>query len=315
MLNDFATDVQAGLWATPKYLSSQYFYDEIGSELFRQIMNLEEYYLTRCEFEILTKHQADIADIFQESATEFDLIEFGAGDGTKTKILLNALLQRKLDFRYMPIDISITALHHLETDLRRQLPNLQVEGICAAYEAGLLELAERSDRPKVVLFLGSNIGNFSEYAANSFLYAIRSYLNVGDKLLIGFDLKKEPEIILSAYHDRQNVTRDFNLNLLRRINRELGGDFNLNNFGHFPLYHPEIGAAMSYLVSRVPQKVHIKAIGETYTFEAWESIHTEVSYKYSPTQIAEMAENVGFHEIAQYYDSSKYFCDVLWEKE
>ncbi|UII32929.1 L-histidine N(alpha)-methyltransferase [Fulvivirga ulvae] len=311
VITQFAQDVLSGLSATPKTLSSKYFYDENGDRIFQEIMNLEEYYLTRCEYEILETHQQQILDLFIGGTSKFNLVEFGAGDGYKTKVLLECFLNAKVDFRYRPIDISGNVLQILETSLEEEFPSLKVEGIQNEYMKALRELENGGTR-NVVLFLGSNIGNFRQSQAISFLKGLYEGLNDGDLLFIGFDLKKDPQVILNAYNDKRGVTRDFNFNLLTRINRELKGNFDLSAFRHFPTYDPLTGTTTSYLISTKSQTVEI--MDTTITFDAWEPIHMEISQKYGMKDIESLASQVGFDIVRNFYDSRRYFVNSVWRK-
>ncbi|MEQ9167590.1 MAG: L-histidine N(alpha)-methyltransferase, partial [Fulvivirga sp.] len=228
-MNQFATDVIEGLSSNPKRLPSKYFYDHKGDALFQQIMALDEYYLTRTEYTILDLYKAQILAHFQPDSKAFNLIEFGAGDGYKTKVLLRHFINKNADFRYMPIDISGNVLEQLETSLKAELPALNVTPVCNHYFKALEELKEEKER-NVILFLGSNIGNFTEEQADSFLKGLYDALKPDDILFIGFDLKKDPKVILDAYNDKQGVTAAFNFNLLDRINNEMGGNFNTSQF-------------------------------------------------------------------------------------
>ena len=230
MKAQFLADVDAGLSKTQKSLPSKYFYDKKGDALFMQIMALPEYYLTRAEMEIFKQHsQQMIASFGVEKQIHFELIELGAGDGSKTKKLLKALLEQDYQFDYMPIDISSNALEHLQSKLLSGLPKLSIIPTLGDYFEKLSEL-KHSHHPKVVLFLGSNIGNFLDWQAARFIYDLGSNLSFGDKLLIGVDRIKPARTVLPAYDDKQGITREFNLNLLRRINRELSADFDPAQF-------------------------------------------------------------------------------------
>ena len=310
-ISQFAKDVAKGLSQRPKRLSSKYFYDEIGDKLFQDIMAMPEYYLTNAEYEIFENHKADILNLFEGKA--FDLIELGAGDGTKTKVLLNHFLEKGADFQYLPIDISDNALLLLENDLRENLPNLKVNPLQGDYFEVLEKLAGESQKPKVVLFLGANIGNFSRQQAVEFLEALHDTLNKGDLLLIGFDLKKDPATILDAYNDKAGITAAFNLNLLRRINRELGADFDLKAFKHWENYDPITGATRSFIVSTKKQKVTIEALDMAFRFEAWEAIDVELSQKYSLGEIDHLAEITGFETKTHFFDQRNYFVDAIWK--
>ncbi|MEL6134973.1 MAG: L-histidine N(alpha)-methyltransferase [Bacteroidota bacterium] len=199
----FLQDVYDGLSATPKYLSSKYFYDEKGSMLFQQIMRMPEYYPTDCEYEIFDSHKAGILRLFADGIDHFRLIEFGAGDGLKTKVLLKYFLDQDVSFTYSPIDISGSALTQLADDLHISWPQLVVDPFKGDYFEALHKLSAQTSERKAVLFLGSNIGNFTEERALDFLRSIRKDLRTGDRLLVGFDLKKDPHTILTAYDDPQ----------------------------------------------------------------------------------------------------------------
>lgn len=313
MDDHFARDVMHGLSAIPKYLPSKYFYDKQGDSLFQQIMELDEYYLTRCEYQIIEENKNNILNYVAKGGKPFDLIDFGAGDGKKTKILLEHFLECRADFSYKPIDISENVLKILAEDLNQNLPNLKLEPLQGEYFNVLSQLKSESDRTKVVLFLGSNIGNFRKPVAVDFLTQMANSLSKDDMLFLGVDLVKDPRIIASAYNDSQGVTRDFNLNLLVRINRELGGNFDLDQFNHFPLYNPVTGTARSFLISTTQQTISIDRLNASFHFDAWEPVHTEYSHKYRMEELKKLAADSGFNIIEQYLDSSNYFTDGLWQ--
>ena len=305
-----AQDVQKGLSTFPKSLPSKYFYNAEGSRIFQQIMELEEYYPTNCEFEILTTQKALILDSLPSA---FDLVELGAGDGLKTKILLKHFLNKQIDFKYLPIDISVDILHVLKYSLEDEMPELRVQTLHDDYFGALQKISSLTHRPKVVLFLGGNIGNFSLVEAQAFLTKLRASLNKGDFLLMGIDLIKNPETILHAYSDSEGVTAAFNYNLLQRINDELDANFDISQFMHFANYEPQTGETKSYLISKINQKVWIKGLQMDIHFDAWESIHTELSQKFSVPQIVDMAFNTGFKVKNHFFDTAQYFTDTLWE--
>lgn len=306
----FADDVRAGLTAEPKYLLSRYFYDAAGDKLFQKIMNLPEYYLTWCEFEILQKHWQSILQKLE--GKPFDLVELGAGDGVKTRVLIRQFLAEKADFRYLPIDISKNVLDLLRETLQEKWPELHVTPVEGEYFSALQEIDRLSDRRKLVLFLGSNIGNMKQERAADFLHQLRQRLHPGDLLLVGFDLKKDPATILAAYNDSQDVTKEFNLNLLRRINRELNADFDLSAFSHWPNYNPLSGETKSYLVSEKQQTVRIGALELEVPFRKWEAIDMELSKKYDRPEIEWLAEHADFEVEAWFFDEKQYFADVLF---
>ncbi len=309
----FALDVLNGLSEHPKRLQSKYFYDDEGSRLFQKIMGLPEYYLTNCEYEILQTHKETIAQFVTNET--FNIIELGAGDGLKTSLLIEHFKKSGLDFRYVPVDISEAAMETLTFSMANKFTGLDIFGLVAEYFEGLKWLSTSNDRRNIVLILGSNLGNFNRSQAKAFLRTLWNSLNNGDIVVTGFDVKKDIDLMLDAYNDAQGVTAEFNLNLLRRINRELGGDFDLNRFRFFATYNVFSGAMESYLVSLEPQKVFVKDIGQTFSFKAWEPIHTEYSYKFLESDIVSLAESTGYVIEKQLYDSKKYFVDSVWRVE
>lgn len=308
----FFKDVLQGLRSSPKHLDSKYFYDAKGDKLFQQIMNCDEYYLTNCEMEILQTQADAIATTILEVEKDFDVIELGAGDCSKSIHLLRSIFKLGNGFTFFPVDISKNVIELLEEDLPQQIEGLNVYGLNGEYIEMLKRSNKISSRKKLVLFMGSNIGNMNYEASIEFCKEVHSCLHQGDCLLIGFDLKKDPDIILNAYNDKQGITREFNLNLLRRINRELNADFVVENFKHFPVYNPESGECKSYLVSTKKQRVFI---GDTefIDFDANETIDMEISTKYSINKTNEMARLSSFIPIAYFYDSKQWFLDVLWK--
>ncbi|QCR21745.1 L-histidine N(alpha)-methyltransferase [Pontibacter sp. SGAir0037] len=307
----FAQDVAVGLSRKPKALPSRYFYDSEGSRLFQQIMDLPEYYLTRCEYDVLSENRKAMAQRFSENGF-FHLIDLGAGDALKTKILLHQLTAQHQDFEYVPVDISGNAMEQLTVKLQNELPELQLQTVIGEYFMALKWLHQHKQERKVVLFLGSNIGNFNLAESKDFLRSIRSYLRRGDKFLMGIDLRKDPDKLIPAYDDAAGVTSTFNLNLLHRINQELGGNFDLGAFRHYAMYEPQEGAMKSYLISEKQQQVYIKEIDLTFHFEAWEAIQTESSYKYSIQQVQELGRQCGFTLEHVFQDKNNYFADVLF---
>jgi dimethylhistidine N-methyltransferase len=310
-LRAFADEVAAGLSRTPKRLPCKYLYDEEGSRLFQEIMELQEYYPTRCETEILERHKRDISQAIGRG--DFNLVELGAGDGAKTKILLRHFLDMGLRFRYVPIDISPSAVEGLARDLKREFKGLAVQGLTTEYFEGLKLLSQLNHRTSLVLFLGSNIGNFTPRESFIFLSNLRGSLNVGDYVLIGFDLKKDLNTLLLAYNDPRGVTARFNVNILRRINNELGGNFIPSRFEYYSTYNPRSGAMESFLISRKEQSVFIELCGQAFSFARWEPIHTESSYKFLEGDFTRLARENGFHPVASFCDSRRYFADTLWQ--
>lgn len=311
-LSIFAEDVLNGLSSTPKSLSSKYFYDDEGSRLFQEIMKLPEYYLTRAEYKLLTEQTKDIGNAFTDGAEKVDLIELGAGDGTKTAVLVEHFLNQNIEFTYSPIDISQEALDSLTAKFNTEFPGLKIGAMNGDYFRILESLKNGNGRRKVILFLGSNIGNFSREQAVEFFRHLRDVMNDNDRIFIGFDMQKDPRVIVRAYDDAKGVTAAFNLNLLRRINRELGADFVLQNFSHYAQYRPVECAARSFLISREQQTVDITALGRSFEFDQWEPIFMEISQKYTPAMIEDLARESGFKIEATFLDSGNFYSDSLW---
>lgn len=311
MIESFKSDVQKGLDETPKTLPSKYFYNKKGDALFVEIMNLPEYYLTRSEFDIFKNKTQELISAFKiKPDNYFELIELGAGDGLKTKELLKTLDSENYNFDYFPIDISSNALSLLETDLKQQIPNLSVKPQQGDYFK-VLDSLKMSKKPKVILFLGSNIGNMTDDEAAQFIYNLGNNLQKDDKLLLGVDLIKPENIVLPAYNDEQGITAKFNLNLLERINEELGGNFNLNNFKHQPEYNETDGIAKSFIVSTAKQTVEITSINKRYNFAEGEKIHTEISRKYNDELIKTIILKTDLTIQDKIVDSKSYFADYI----
>ena len=308
----FYKDVTHGLSSTPKHLQSKYFYDAEGDRLFQSIMQLPEYYLTRCEQEIFVKQTKALAAPLLKRFESFDVLELGAGDATKSTHLLSYLNECGNDFTYYPVDISENVIQLLEKEMPQRIPGLEVLGLNGDYFDMLAKSYDLSKRNKLVLFLGSNIGNFNREEAERFLLVLNYHLQTGDLALIGFDLKKNPKDILAAYNDQSGVTKSFNLNLLKRINQELDANFNLAQFDHYPTYNPINGACKSYLISLENQEVTIG--DETFSFYKNEPVWTELSQKYAESEIDELAMLAGFNPLFKYFDNRHWFVDVLWEK-
>jgi len=308
-----AKDTLKGLSSKNKFLSSKYFYDTKGSRIFQNIMRMPEYYLTDCELEIFENQKGEILKSILTDIASFDLIELGAGDGLKTKILLNYFLEEEIDFEYVPVDISKSVILELEKDLISRWPELKIRPLIGDYFHLLEELNQKENKPKVLLFLGSNIGNFDEEKATAFLRHLRNEMKEDDQIIIGFDLKKDPQIILKAYDDPHGFTAQFNLNLLERLNRELGANFNLQNFRHEEIYHQERGAACSFLVSQSQQSVFIEDLDEVFSFEENEKIAVEISQKYDEEMVDALAEKSGFQIVRNFYDKRLFYMNSLWK--
>ena len=311
MRDAFAKHVHEGLSAKNKSLPSRYFYDKKGDELFVKIMKMPEYYLTDAELEIFNSQTSRLINSFAMNGEHFEVVELGAGDGLKVINLLKQL--NGYNFTYAPIDISQNAIDKLKNRLLKEMPGLDFDGKQGEYFDIMHQLNDVGK--KVILFLGSNIGNLTDIRAHNFMLKISDAMEPQDKLIIGFDLKKDPKIIEKAYNDPHGYTSEFNLNLLQRINKELGGDFKIENFVHVPIYDEKKGVALSYIESVVDQEVKIESIGESYKFQKGERIHTEISRKYDMKTIHKIAKDTGLGVRETFYDNRKYFVDVLFEKE
>ena len=310
----FHKDVRKGLTDFPKHLSSKYFYDTKGDKLFQDIMAMPEYYLTDREFEILSENTSKIAALFADNDQAFKLIELGAGDGKKTKILLKYLSDHDYNFTYQPIDISQNALDGLASSLNMELPQVSVEIRQGTYFETLEDINAENGTKKIILFLGSNIGNLLHDQAIVFLKNVAELMQTEDLFFVGFDLKKNPQTILDAYNDQAGVTAAFNKNVLERINRELNADFDLDAFKHWEVYDPESGTAKSFLVSTIAQEVHIEALDLKVGFDAWETIHTEISQKYDAKVISWLADKAGLKIVGQFTDSRQDYANYVFKK-
>lgn len=310
--SEFAKDVEHGLAQNPKTLSSKYFYDEKGSKIFESIMNLKEYYLTDCEYEIFSLQKQELLEAFSEGVKSFNLIELGAGNGAKTKLLLDHFVEQGVDFSYTPMDISEEILLNLTDSLKSKHPKLEVTPIAGDYHQELKRLPKSRKERNIILFLGANIGNYSKERALKLYQLISSNMSSNDMVLTGFDLRKDPKVVLSAYDDPYGVTKSFNINLLDRMNRELGANFNLPGFDHYPMYDVETGEARSYIVSLKQQSVYFEALDKSIDFQQWEYMHTEISKKYSFEEIEDLAHGTGFSLKKNFLDCRWYFANSLW---
>ena len=301
-LSDFRADALEGLTARPKRLPPKYFYDKRGSELFERITELPEYYLTRAEIEILERRAAEIAELIGDEAL---LIEYGSGASRKTRILLNALAGRRA--KYLAIDISRQHLEESAEALAKEYAGLEVFALCADYTQPL-ELPEEAlagIRRRTVFFPGSTIGNFSPGDARKFLRTTARTAGPGGRLLLGADLKKDRALLEAAYNDAAGVTAEFNLNLLARMNRELGAGFEASNFRHRARYDEAAGRVEMHLESLSEQRVRIG--GETIAFEAGELIHTENSHKFGIDEMQDLARECGFEPEQVWIDAKGLF--------
>lgn len=285
-MQEHKAEIIKGLKATNKYISSRFFYDEKGDQIFQEIMKMPEYYVPAAEREIIQNQSEKISSVLKKKNAALNIVELGAGDGTKTIHFLR-ILNEKLDLTYTPLDISPHILNANKNHIQSQLPNLKIEPKAGNYFETLEQVA-RSEGDKLYLFLGTTIGNYELNEAVQFTKWLQNMMLPNDHLIIAFDLKKEPRKIMKAYDDPQGITKRFNLNLLDRLNRELDANFDKNNFRHFPAYNPVNGETKSYIISDIKQSVTIA--GERIHFKSYEPIYTEISLKYSFDKIRDLAQ-------------------------
>lgn len=305
----FRRDVVEGLSRRPRSIPSIWLYDAAGSRIFQRIMALPGYYPTRAETTILERHAASAVAALPGGPSA--VVDLGAGDGAKTRLLVSAARQRNRWVAYVPVDVSAEALGSASTQMRATWPGLEVRPVHADYVDGLGQAAAPSARaPLLALLLGSNIGNLEWTGALDLLRSLRVSLRPGDHLLVGFDLLKDLDVLRGAYDDPEGVTAAFNRNLLTRINRELEADFDVGAFEHRATFDPGRPAMESWLVARGPQVAHVD--GQGFAFQPGDAIHTEISWKYTDGQISELARGSGFEEVARFHDDRHWFADALW---
>jgi L-histidine N-alpha-methyltransferase len=306
-LSPIAQDVYEGLTRARKSLPPKLFYDRAGSRLFERITRLPEYYLTRTELKILRARACHIAARVPAGAR---IVELGAGSAAKTRVLLRAISEHHGSANYSPVDISPAALAAAARQLKRSLPQVRVRPLLADMGDGLDFLAEVPP-PRLVMYIGSSIGNFEQDEAARFLYDVRRQLAPGDALLLGTDLVKDTAVLLDAYNDAAGVTAAFNLNVLERINRELGGHFDPRSFRHLALWNREQSRIEMHLQSTRAQVVPIDALQLCVRFAAGETIHTENSHKYTIAGAQEMLREAGFAGVETWTDPQQWFA-VHW---
>jgi L-histidine Nalpha-methyltransferase len=302
-----AADVRKGLTSSPKTLPYYLFYDEAGSRLYERITELPEYYLTRAEREIFLAHAPDIVDrIAKEGGGDLRVIELGAGSASKTDVLLRAVLKRQGRCLYVPVDISTTALAEAKRRLHAELPYVNVRALAMTHEEALRTLADVR-APRLVLFIGSSVGNLADDDASALLGRIREALRGETWLLLGTDLRKSPDVLLAAYDDPAGVTAAFNANVLLRINRELGGRFDLERFRHVARWNEAASRVEMHLESLGAQEVSVDRLDLRVRFDAGETIHTESSAKYDLPRVERLVAAGGFRIEATYYDADRRF--------
>lgn len=303
VVSPIAQDVFSGLTRTPKALPPKLFYDAEGSQLFELITELPEYYLTRTEGSILKQFAGEMVEA---AGSEITLVELGAGSATKTRTLIRELLKRQRRVQFYPIDVSHSALEDAARSLNGDFPGLELHPVVADYSQGLDGIANSAGR-KLVLYLGSSIGNFEPMQAGAVLHSVRNSLRPGDALLLGTDLVKSEKVLIPAYDDAQGVTARFNKNMLARINRELGGDFDLAAFKHLAIWNPKCSRVEIYLESLCEQTVTIDALGLRVQFAAGERMHTENSYKFTPHMVRSILNMGGFQMEQSWTDRREWF--------
>lgn len=307
--DSLATDARAGLTALPKRLPPKYFYDALGSHLFEAICQLPEYYLTRAETEIFQRHASAIVAALPNLTS---IAEFGSGSAVKSRYLIAALLAQRDAVHYQPLDISPEILRQSAEALLESYAGLSVTGYVCDYLQQMPPLERRYEGRVLVLFLGSNIGNYTPEEARALLQRMRQTMQPGDGLLLGADLAKDPRVLEAAYDDALGVTAAFNLNVLLRLNQQLGADFNLRQFAHRAVFNEAQSRMEMYAVSRVAQTVRLAALDLTVEFEAGEMIHTEHSHKFNAAQLAALAAAAGFEPMQVWLDERKWFSSNLW---
>jgi dimethylhistidine N-methyltransferase len=307
LVSPIAEEVLRGLTAHPRQLPPKLFYDAAGSHLFEQITETPEYYPTRTERGILKKYSGEI---IRQAGNNLTLVELGAGSASKTQVLIEALLRRQLRADFYPVDVSSSALQGALATLNGHFPRLRVAPIVADYTHKIPDLNSLPGR-KLVLFIGSTIGNFEPDEAMAFLKSVHQSLQPGDALLIGFDLIKDAGILHAAYNDAQGVTAAFNKNMLVRINRELGGSFDIDSFEHVALWNRRRSRIEMHLESVYEQRVWVQDLDRGFHFERGERIHTENSYKFNAESIARLLRRSGFKLETQWTDAQGWFCEAL----
>jgi len=316
--NEFVKDVEKGLADKQKHISPKFFYDKKGSKLFEEICDQPEYYLNRSESLILKRSVDEIMDKLGEK--QISIIELGNGNSLKTRILLKPILANLRKVCYFPIDVSLKTLKKSLKDLSKEYVNLEIFGICSDYVSGLtkindfMKMKNNIPKNKLIIFLGSSIGNFHPKEAKNFLYSLKRYIRQEDALLIGIDLEKDKRILDKAYNDKKGLTAKFNLNILARINRELDGEFKLSSFEHKSFYNIHKHRIEMHLESKLDQEVRVGATKKTFHFKKGETIHTENSYKYSQNNLNELVKNAGLEMIQSFTDRKKQYTLILLKK-
>ncbi len=306
----FAQDIKQGLLNKPKQLPSKYLYNAKGDQFFQEKMACPAYYISRNEYQIIVDYKENLRNIFGNGVESFQLIDLGAGDGSKTKVLLEHFVEQKESFTYCPIDISQNNLSRLTTKLKQCFNQLDIQAFQGDYFKALAKIPTLKTERKVVLFMGSTIGNFSNVDRVIFLKELTKYLQPEDILFTGFDLKKDPQTIIDAY--TLELSQKLCLNILDRINKELDGNFDTESFSHYFTYSPVTGLGESYLLSKQAQTVKFSWLEQPIHFHDWEPIQINYHQKFDETSIEELAQKTGFEVIKNFSDRENYLLDSVW---
>lgn len=306
----FANDIRLGLTNKNKFIPDRQYYDDRGSIYFQELMSSPDYYVTDSEFEIFDKNKTEVCKIFTDKTQKFKIIEFGAGDAYKTKLLLHEC-SKTHKTEYYPIDFSKKYLNDMEKDFAKNLPNININTINADYFEALELLGKNDTARKIILFIGSSLGGLTDIEMKDFFTKLSNLLNKGDILFFGFDLKKSPEILYKAYH---NTCKNWCNYLLQRINKELNANFDLTKFEYYTTYNPENGKFKWYFISKEKQSVNIKDLNLEINFELGESIYIGQSKKFSISEITNIAEKYSFKDLKFYFDQKEYFTNVIMIK-
>ncbi len=312
-MNEFLKHIKEGLSQKPKKLSSRYFYDEKGDELFQQIMKMKSYYLPDCEMDIIKNESNNIAREIAGAHKHLQIVELGAGDGSKTKHFLDSFESHFESLEFVAMDISPSVLNTNKLAIKNAVPDIEYKSVAGNYFETFKEL-NNAQTSRLTLLLGANIGNYSKEDAVDLFRFVQTNMEVHDYFLVAFDLVKHPRKIMDAYDDKQGITKAFNLNLLDRINRELGADFKLEKFDHFPFYNPTTAETHSCIISLEKQKVTLPD-QTVFHFDAYEAIHTEISKKYFIHEIENLANESHLSSSQIYFDTQKEYAFVLFKRK
>ena len=303
-------DVILGLTQTPKSLPPRYFYDQRGSELFEQICELPEYYPTRTEAQILRQYAQEISQL----TGTCELVELGSGSSSKTRLLLDAYQALGSEFKYVPIDVSGEILLESAQQLGQDYPKLQIQGLVGTYTQALEKLAPTTLPSRIIFFLGSSLGNFTQQECDRFFLQIKAALDVGEYFLLGVDLQKPKHLLEAAYNDSQGVTAQFNLNMLQHLNQRFAGNFDSKLFEHWAFYNDQLNQIEMHLRSCVDQTVCLEALNLKVKFAAGETIRTEISRKFNLAVMQQKLQAQGLKPLAAWTDPQQWFGLFLTQK-